>query len=416
MRVSFLSSALLLSTLAFSAQAQQTQPDLTSAQLLAQQLFERSGSTGMVVLVVRVDPARGDQLWFHGFGETAPSSHQPPTPDSLLRLCSLTKIFTTDLLDKLILDNKLRLDSQLQQFAPEGVAVPSRGGRPITLGDLATHTAGLPRELGPAPAGTPHFTFPDEATRWQWLPSSTLRTAPGTAAAYSNIGFDLLGDALAAAAHQPYPRLLATRTLAPLNMRDTTFSPDPSQCARLLQTAHDEGPCTSTEQSAGSSGLYSTARDIAQWLRYLLGTGAVAQNPAAQAVYLQPGQLLRIQGLEHAGEPTGIGLGWVHLLTPGSEEEIVQKTGGGAGFLTYIAINHARHTAIFLAATEGLHGDPRFHLFREANNLLLAEAGLPLLPPEPERPAVTRKSRTARSTSRQAPKRAAAKRRPPSSR
>ena len=352
----------------------------------------------MVVLVVRGDPAGGDIVWFHGFGETAPNSHQPPTPDSLLRLCSLTKIFASDLLEKLVLDGKLRLDTPLQQFAPDGITVPSRNGRAITLGDLATHTAGLPRELGPAPAGTPHFTFPDEATRWAWLPTATLRATPGTAAAYSNLGFDLLGDALAAAAHQPYPRLLATRTLGPLTMRDTTFAPEASQCARLLQTAHDEGPCTSTGQSAGSSGLYSTARDMAEWLKYLLGTGGVpAQNPAAQAIYLTPGKLLRVQGLDHAGEPTGIGLGWVHLLTPGSDEEIIQKTGGGAGFLTYIALNHARNTAIFLAATDGPHGDPHFHLFREANNLLLAEAGLPLLPPEPERtaPAHTRHRQTA---------------------
>ena len=34
----------------------------------------------------------------------------------------------------------------------------------------------------------------------------------------------------------------------------------------------DEGLCTSTEQTAGSSGLYSNAIDMAAWLKYLLGS------------------------------------------------------------------------------------------------------------------------------------------------
>ena len=65
----------------------------------------------------------------------------------VVRLCSLTKIFTTDVLTKLIADKTVRLDDPLQRFAPAHTIVPKRE-RPITLLDLATHTSGLPRELG----------------------------------------------------------------------------------------------------------------------------------------------------------------------------------------------------------------------------------------------------------------------------
>ena len=368
---------LLVAAFAATTRAQtKPLPPLTSTTPLGQDLLLRAGSTGLVLVVVR-----DNEVYFGGFGETAPNSGQRPTADSLLRLCSLTKIFTSDLLAKLIADHTLRLDTPLQSLAPGHILVPEKNGRTITLGDLATHTSGLPRETGPAPRDTPHFTFPDFAQRWSRLPSQHLRTTPGTAAAYSNVGFDLLADALQSAAHESYPQLLATRTLNPLAMHATTFTPTPAQCSHLLVSAHDQGPCAPTTASDGSSGLYSTARDMASWLKYLLKT----QNLAAQAAYLLPQNLRSVQGLDHAGAPTGVGLGWMHIVAPGDAltppTEIVEKTGGGAGFSTYIAFNRAHHIAVFLAATDG----PFYmaNIFRGANDLLLNLAGLPPLSPEP---------------------------------
>ena len=361
-------------------------PDIQSAGALGTDLFLQSGATGLVLVVVR-----DDQVFFGGYGETAPNSHQSPTKDSLLRLCSLTKIFTTDVLTKLVADKTVQLDDPLQRYAPAGTVVPKRI-RPITLADMATHTSGLPRELGNAPPGTPHFTFPDYRTRWRWLPNQRLRSSPGTAALYSNVAFDFLGDALQSAAHKQYAALLAERTLKPLHMEHTTFFPNADQCRHLLISAHEEGPCTATEATAGSSGLYSTAADMAVWLKYLLrtsGPGATAQDVSAQAVYILPANLVTQKGLDHAGEPTGVGLGWIYILPANSPSHIVEKTGGGAGFETYIAINHSRRTAIFLAATDGPVGT-HLNLFNAANKLLLAMAGLPPLPPLASKPAAKR--------------------------
>jgi D-alanyl-D-alanine-carboxypeptidase/D-alanyl-D-alanine-endopeptidase len=375
----------LLSLMSAGAQvsAQTSLPNLQSIDALGSDLFFQSGSTGMVLVLVR-----DNQVFFRGYGETAPNSRQAPTQDSLFRLCSLTKIFTIDVLTKLVADKTVRLDDPLQRFSSFHVVVPKRT-KPITLADLATHTSGLPRELGNAPHGTPHFTYPDYRTRWRWLPNQRLRSTPGTAALYSNVAFDFLSDALQAATHKQYAALLAERTLNPLHMQHTTFFPSAEQCSHLLLGSNDEGPCAVTEPTAGSSGLYSTAADMAIWLQYLLGTrgpGDLSQDPAAQAVYILPSHLVSQKGLDHAGEPTGIGLGWIHILPVDSPSHIVEKTGGGGGFETYIAINHTRHTAIFLAATDG-SVDTHLNLFNAANKLLLAVAGLPPLPPPPPKPA-----------------------------
>jgi D-alanyl-D-alanine-carboxypeptidase/D-alanyl-D-alanine-endopeptidase len=351
------------------------------ATVLGNELFAKSSSTGMILVVVH-----SHDVYIHGFGETAPSSGQAPAANSLLRLCSLSKIFATDLLTKLGADHTVRLDDPLQLFTPPHVIVPSRPAHPITLLDLATHTSGLPREVGRAPKDTPHFTFPGYNFRWHWLPTQRLKTAPGTAALYSNIGFDFLGDALARATRKPYAQLFAERTTAPLGMKETGFTPTAEQCSRLLIGFHDEGPCTDTQPSAASAGVYSTATDMAVWLKYLLGTGPLAQDPAAQAVYIQPETLISQSGLEHAGNPTGIGLGWLHLLPADSPSHIIEKTGGGAGFTTYIALNHATNTAIFVAFTDGPTAN-HFNVFKESNSVLLQLSGLPPLPPEPIKPA-----------------------------
>jgi D-alanyl-D-alanine-carboxypeptidase/D-alanyl-D-alanine-endopeptidase len=360
----------------------QTVPPLATAGSLGQDLFLKSGATGMVLVVVR-----DHQTSFHGYGETAPGSGQTPTRTSILRLCSLTKIFTTDLLVKLTADGLVTLDDPLQHYAPRAVKVPARPDHPITLEELATHTAGLAREVGTAPHGTPHFNFPGYTYRWHWLATQRLKSTPGTEALYSNVGFDLLGDALAGAAGKSYAQLLYERTTLPLGLRETGYTPTLAQCNRLLQGAHDEGPCTDTQNTAGSSGLYSTAADMALWLDYLLDR----QNPAAQEAYLNPANLLKQTGLDHAGKPTALGLGWMHIAaTDGSD--ITEKTGGGAGFLTYIALSQAHHTAIFFAMTDGAV-ETHLNAFHEANYLLLALEGLPPLPPEPPRPAAPKKPR-----------------------
>jgi D-alanyl-D-alanine-carboxypeptidase/D-alanyl-D-alanine-endopeptidase len=248
--------------------------------------------------------------------------------------------------------------------------------RPITLLDLATHTAGFPREIAYPEGDSGHFTFPDYSFRWQWLPGYRLRFAPGTAAHYSNIGFDLLGDALSAAAGKPYPQLVAERIAKPLGLRDTTVSPTAGECARLLIGARNEGRCTDTTAAAASGGMYSTANDMTRWLKYLLDLPGVPvhQDPSATATYIAAKQLRWTQGMGRAGIPNGIGLGWVHLNEPEDPAMIIEKTGGGAGYNTYIALNPARHIGIFVAATEGRHEGAK--IFQGSNDLLLYLAGL----------------------------------------
>jgi D-alanyl-D-alanine-carboxypeptidase/D-alanyl-D-alanine-endopeptidase len=368
-------------------------PPMDSAGVMAESIFRRTASTGMVAIVVR-----GDEVWMAGYGRVAPGSNQTPQPDSLFRLCSISKILATDLLSKLVAAKKVSFDDPLQKFAPAGVTVPTmtvRGpaARPLNLGDLATHTGGLPREIAYPPQGAAHFTFPDFPYRWQWLPQFRLRTSPGDAAHYSNISFDLLADAITAASGKSYLNFFQEQTAQPLGLTDTTLSPNEAQCARLMGGAREPSECTDTQAAAGSGGMYSTANDMVKVLRYFLNLPGVAvhANGIATGMYLDPTKLHSVQGLGHAGVPDGIGLGWIEINAANGPARIVQKTGGGAGFQTYIALNPARHAGVFIARTQA-RGNGGANMFREANDMLLAMVGLPPVPvdkddPERERTA-----------------------------
>jgi D-alanyl-D-alanine-carboxypeptidase/D-alanyl-D-alanine-endopeptidase len=302
-----------------------------------------SGAPGMVLVVVR-----GHDSVIEGYGETEKGNKVEPTAKSLFRLGSISKVFTTEVLASLVVDDTVHLTDPLQQYAGS-VTVPTvSGAPPITLLDLATHTAGLPREMGFAPEKPP-FTWPTRDDRWAWLSHEKLGWAPGSVAAYSNIGFDFLADALATAAGQPYAALLSEWVTGPLSMKDTTLDPTPEECQRLMigSGIGGPGPCVDTEATGGGGGLYSTGADMAIWLRHNLDT----TNPVlllSHAIYRPRQSLAAAIGFDDAGPMAGLGLGWVMLAAHGAQPMLLEKSGGGGGFMTYIAFAPGRDVGAFV--------------------------------------------------------------------
>jgi len=132
-----------------------------------------SGAPGMVLVV-----ARGQETLVHVYGETTKGNGKEPDGRSLLRLGSISKVFTTELLAGMASLGALRLTDPLQQYAAAAVTVPRFAERAITVLDLATHSAGLPREIGEVPANTIPFTWPTKSERWSFLAGYKLPWAP----------------------------------------------------------------------------------------------------------------------------------------------------------------------------------------------------------------------------------------------
>jgi serine-type D-Ala-D-Ala carboxypeptidase/endopeptidase len=307
-------------------------------------MFIASGAPGMVLAVTR-----GSDSIVLGYGETEKGNNRTPDGNSLLRLNSITKVFTTEVLASLVADGKLRLTDPLQRYAAN-MTVPTSGGRPITLLDLATHSAALPREMGDAPSDAAPRTWPTHADRWAWLGGYHLLWAPGTIAAYSNVGFDLLADAIETAAGLTYPELLRARVTGPLGMADTGFAPTPEQCTRLMigSGLGGAGPCVDTHATDGSGGLYSTGDDMVRWLHHNL-EDTTETLALSHAVYRQRQALPAAIGFDEAGPMAGLGLGWVITAGRGIQPTLVAKSGGGVGFMSYVAFAPGRDIGLFVA-------------------------------------------------------------------
>jgi D-alanyl-D-alanine-carboxypeptidase/D-alanyl-D-alanine-endopeptidase len=306
-------------------------------------MFGETGAPGMVLAAVR-----DGNFLVRGFGETKEGNKQEPTGDSLLRINSISKVFTTEVLASVVADGKIQLSDPLQKYAGSTV-VPTFEGRPITILDLATYTGSMPREMGDVPPDTDPRTWPTHSDRWMWLPDYKLAWAPGTIASYSNVGFDFLADAIETATGEPYADLLRTKVTAPLGMADTTLVPTPEQCSRLMIGTGLGGawPCADTRATDGSGGLYSTGNDMARWLLHNIDdpTDALA---VTHAVYRQRQALKAAIGFDDGGPMSGLGLGWVMIAGDGVHPTILAKSGGGLGFMSYIAFAPGRGAGVFV--------------------------------------------------------------------
>ena len=174
-------------------------------------LFQQSGAVGMVLALVR-----GDDTVVVGFGETTKGSGRKPDGKTLIRIGSISKAMTGEILAGLAVDGRVRLTDPMQGLLPPGRAAPSFGARTATLLDLATHTAGFPRDIDfepdPKIIGNPYPLLTPERYL-DYLQKFRLTYPPGRVANYSNYGFGLLGYLLGRAAGTSYGALVAERVV-----------------------------------------------------------------------------------------------------------------------------------------------------------------------------------------------------------
>ncbi|GGI39684.1 hypothetical protein GCM10010988_25300 [Cnuibacter physcomitrellae] len=181
-------------------------------------LVDNPSVPGISVAVVTPDPAGTDPvITTFSAGVEDRTSGAPVQATTQFELGSETKVFTADLLEYLVDTGTVSLDDPIQKYAPAGVVVPewedpdTHEKTPITLLDLATHTAGLtdappnfqdgcpdaPEKCAnPKPGYTPSMlwdSFSKDCADTRQCPL----WKPGTAWNYSNWGFALLGDIVA---------------------------------------------------------------------------------------------------------------------------------------------------------------------------------------------------------------------------
>ena len=192
-------------------------------------------------------------------------------------LASLTKVVgTTTGLMVLFDEGKIRLDDPVSKYVPEF----SGGDKDrVTVRMLLEHRSGLP-------AGRDLWRIahsPAEAR--QAVIETPLVCPPNQCYEYSDLGADMLGFVVEAAAGQPLDQFLHERVFAPLGMNDTFFRPADSLRSRVAPTevapprgyplqgeVHDEN-AFALGGVAGHAGLFSTAADLSVFAQMMLNGG-----------------------------------------------------------------------------------------------------------------------------------------------
>jgi D-alanyl-D-alanine-carboxypeptidase/D-alanyl-D-alanine-endopeptidase len=248
--------------------------------------------------------------------------------DLLFEIGSITKTMTATLLARRVLAGEVTLDD------PIGTWLDAGPNGDITLGQLATHTSGLPR-LSPTWQDGDGFDMADPyAAFTPALAELGLQRAELTEVgteAYSNFGFQLLGVALERMSGLSFGELARRDLFEPLGMAT----------ARVTGT---EGP-----QAQGFSG----GEPVPHWHHQILGLGGIEATAADLAAYGRavlsppPGPLGdAIRHVTHADYP----LGWV--VSAGG---LVWHNGGTGGFHSILAVDRASgRAAAVLVGCDGL--------------------------------------------------------------
>jgi serine-type D-Ala-D-Ala carboxypeptidase/endopeptidase len=304
----------------------------------------RRPEAGLVIGVYQ-----GDHANISGFGRTSPARSDPPDGRTLFEIGSITKIFTSITLAKLVQDGVVKLSDPISLYLPPGVVSPKKNGREITLEQLATHTSGLPR-LPPNWDATvtnqlnPYLSY-TAADLYQSLAQVQLSADPGKASDYSNYGFGLLGQLLALKTGLPYETLVRQTVCEPLGLTNTVIHLNAEQRDHLAPGHNPQGqivPNWDMDALAGCGALRSDAHDLLTFLSANLQTNS---TPISQAL----AEARKYHFKKFSG---GIGLGW-QIAEPVDGRVVWWHNGGTGGYYSFIAFDPKHRVGVVILSNYG---------------------------------------------------------------
>jgi CubicO group peptidase (beta-lactamase class C family) len=256
---------------------------------------------------------------------------RPATGDTLFEIGSITKGFTALLLCDMVSRAEVSLTMPVNDCLPASV-VPSLNGREITLEDLATHTSSLPAlpdNGGCYDPANPYAEYSVEML-YAFLEGHKLGRAISSTFEYSNLGFGLLGHALAHRLGMPFETALTSRVFAPLSMNHTRLAMQRSGSSDHATGYSPEGtsvPFWDIPTLAGAGAMRSSGNDLLTFLGFAVDNrrASLRTSHEAQFAVRRPKKL---PGDEMA-------LGW-HVRHQG-EYAYAWHNGGTGGFRSYLS-------------------------------------------------------------------------------
>ncbi|MDX1999651.1 MAG: serine hydrolase domain-containing protein [Thermoanaerobaculia bacterium] len=326
--------------------------------------------------------------WSAGLG-WAEIGVRPVSADTPFLVASVSKPVTATALVAAVEDGVLALDEDLRGAFGFPLGHPFYPDDPITARELLAHASSVvddPARLAAVVApGDPTVNLgefladyfpPGEDRSW-----ATRR--PGTAFAYSNVGYALAGHLLEVRTGESFGAFLARRLFAPLGMTDSAWT-----LAGLSRPA--AVPYRDTAAGfvpfepygvpyAPAVLLRTSARDLGRFLAFHLAQGRVGDQQVVSAAGIAEMQRAQfpISGRQ--------GLGWRYLNA--GRTLVLGHGGSGSGVTAEIVIDRRRHRGVAVVTNVDATTGEAARAFQAILDRLLAETEFEVDEPPPPPPS-----------------------------
>ena len=292
------------------------------------------GIPGMSLVIVKDDQI----IYIKGLGYKDFENKIAVTPDTQFAIGSATKAFTALSVLMTADEGKLSLDDSPKKLLPYFKMYDPDTDKNITIRDLMCHTSGLNRtDLAMLTGQLNRAELIQVAA--QAKPTAKLREK----FQYQNIMFTAAGELVTQAQKQPWEKFVPEHILTPLGMMNSNMSIKQMEKAKDFSFGYDynfdtketkKRPFREIDQVGPAGSINSSARDMAQWLRFVMNGGSVngkrLLSEKGYEEWLKPQMKMNPAGTMNYG------LGW--MLQKWNNLTVVQHGGNIDGFNSMVAM------------------------------------------------------------------------------
>ncbi len=295
---------------------------------------------------VSVAVVDGDgECYAAGFGARDLETNAPATPDTLYGMGSTTKPVTSLAVMQLVEEGLLALEDHVDEYVDHFAGAP---GDPITIGELLSHTSGMPSTPTELWSQT-HVGYPagiaDEADFERFVRESTgFRDVEEQRFFYYNTGYNVLGQVIEAVDGRTYAEYVGEEIFEPLGMDRSSFSRETLDVDEDAMTGYRPGDADDPPETATlpvhdlrdpSGGMISSVRELSRFLQAMMTDGSRdgTRLCSRQTVDLiQQGRSVFRTFLD--GTATRYGHGW--MRRPLGGDEVIGHDGGKIVSTAYV--------------------------------------------------------------------------------
>lgn len=306
----------------------------------------KARSTGSIAGAVVVVVKDGNVVVSKGYGYADVTAKKPVDPAStMFRVGSTSELFTWTAVMQLVEQHKLELDADINRYLD--FRIPPRGGKPVTLRDLMTHTAGFEDVLRDRYSTDAASLMSNEAWVKRWVPERIY--AAGEVPAYSTYGAALAGYIVQRASGMPFDTYMERHIFTPLDMRHASFrQPLPVElqddAAPGYRDVHASPQAFQLRTAAPAEALSISGEDMAHFMIAHLQFGR-----AGEAQLLAQSSVKAMQGYLRSAIPglPGMALGFARMDRDG--QVMLGQGGDIPDFHSLVSLLPEQHTGIFIA-------------------------------------------------------------------